>query len=89
MTLTERWKTMSFNDRLRAIASEVGRAEIWESKDQEIYKSAIERGLELTELSLDNPTSKEEIYPMLVIKEQLAEFYVGRKNGIQTLSNSF
>lgn len=80
---------MNFNDRLRAIASELKRAEIWEEKNKDIYKSALERGLELVELSLDNPTSKEEIYPMLVLKEKLGEFYAGQKSGIGKLYATF
>ena len=61
------------------------RAEIWEKKNEEIYKSALARGLELIELSLDDPTDKEEIYPMLVLKEKLAEFYVGEKRNVANL----
>lgn len=77
----ERWHKLSFEDRVRAIASEVKRAEIWENKDEEIYKSALERALELVELSLNKTTSREEIYPMLLIRGRLGELYAGlRKN---------
>lgn len=76
---------MDFADKLRAVASEVKRAEIWEGKEPRLYQSAIERGLELIELSLNNPARQEEIYPMLVLKEKLAEFYAGRKIGISSL----
>ena len=85
----ERWRKLDFADRLRAVASEVKRAEIWEDKEPELYQSAIERGLELIELSLNNPTRQEEIYPMLVLKEKLAEFYTGRKTGISSLLTVF
>ncbi len=81
----ERWHKLDFSDRIRAIASEVKRAEIWENKDEEIYKSALERALELTELSLAKPTSKDEIYPMLFIKERLGELHVGLRKGAATL----
>lgn len=77
----ERWQKLGFSDRVRAIASEVKRAEIWEGRDEEIYISALERALELAELSLNHPTNKEEVYAVLFIRERLGELYAGlRKN---------
>ena len=89
MTLAERWKELNLNERFKAIASEVKRAEIWEEKDEKLSRGALERALELVELSLDNPINKDEIYPMLVIRERLGELYVGLKKGAGTLYAAF
>lgn len=86
----ERWQKLDFSDRVRAIASEIKRAEIWEEKDEEIYQSALERALELVELSLDYSTNKKaEAYILFSIKERLGELYAGLKKNASELYAAF
>ena len=47
-----RWFQLSLAEQLGNIGSEVGRAEKWFSKDQKLYEGAVERALELFDLTL-------------------------------------
>jgi len=83
--IPERWRKLNFFDKLRAISAEIKRAEIWENKDEELYKAALERALELIDLSLDKPAKQDEIYTFLTIKERVGELYAGRVSGASLL----
>ena len=81
----DRWEKLSANDELRAIAAEVARAKVWERKDKDNFKSAIERALELIDLSLSEPRWKGRLLMLLYLRTELTLFYTEQKNGIETL----
>jgi len=81
----ERWYKLLPLEQLRAIAAEVKRAEIWEKKDRELYASALERALELTDFTLDDPRWKGQTLMPLVIREELSKFYIGAQKNIARL----
>jgi len=47
-----RWQTLSLCEQLAHIGSEVSRAHRWQNKDPKIFENAVERTLELFELTL-------------------------------------
>ena len=50
-----RWRTLSLAEQLGNIGSEVGRAAKWQGKDENIFWGAVARGLELFNITLDDP----------------------------------
>jgi len=48
------WHKLALAEQLANIGSEVGRARRWRGKDKQIYKNAVERALELFDLTLDD-----------------------------------
>src|SRR3989344_619789 len=49
-----RWFELSFNDQMGNIGSEVGRARKWRGKDEKIFQGAVERALDLFDLTLED-----------------------------------
>lgn len=47
-----RWQTLSLCEQLANIGSEVSRARRWQNKDPKIFENAVDRALELFELTL-------------------------------------
>lgn len=50
-----RWGELSLMEQLGNIGSEVSRAKNWENKNKEIFNGAVERALELFDLTLQDP----------------------------------
>jgi hypothetical protein len=49
------WERLSLMEQLGNIGSEVSRAEKWKNKDENIFSGAVERALELFDLTLEDP----------------------------------
>ena len=49
-----RWFKMSLMEQLGNIGSEVGRARKWQGKDEKIFHGAVERALDLFDLTLED-----------------------------------
>ena len=50
-----RWYELSLMEQLGNIGSEVSRARNWKDKDEKIFNDAVERALELFDLTLQDP----------------------------------
>lgn len=50
----EGWSKLSLMEQMGNIGSEVGRAGIWEGKDDERFRGAVDRALELFDLTLED-----------------------------------
>ena len=50
-----KWRTLSFAEQMGNIGSEVSRAGRWQGKDEKLFQGAIERALELFDLTLEDP----------------------------------
>lgn len=46
----ERWTTFSKSQQLLMVGSEIMRAKVWQGKDENNFRAALERGLELIDL---------------------------------------
>ena len=71
-----RWKNFTKKQQLLTIGAEFIRAKNWQKKDQEKFLSALERALELIDLTLSDPKWKNNLQMILVLREEVAKFYV-------------
>lgn len=76
-----RWNNFPFFEQMANVGSEVERAINWRSKDSEYARLALERMLELLDLTIDDPKNKKGLVELLRLREVLADYFYG--------SNSF
>ena len=73
-----RWNNMSFLEQMANIGSEVERALNWQAKHNAEYsQKALERALELIDLSLDGVTSPTRLKELARVREAIVDFFVG------------
>ena len=53
------WQKLGLLDQLANIGSEVSRAHRWQKKDERIFQGAVDRALELFDLTLEDPRWRE------------------------------
>ncbi len=78
----ERWQLFSTHDQLMAMSAEIARAKHWQGRDtKEHFLSALERGLELVDLSAaDGRWRGWHLTFLLALREELAKLYIGQVN---------
>ena len=81
----ERWQNFSKNEQLRHIASEVKRASLYEKENPELSRGILERGLDLVDLSLEDTKWKDNLRLLLLLRNLLAESYVGKRAGLESI----
>lgn len=74
----KRWQSFSLREQLLMIGSEIIRAKTWQNKDREKFISALERALNLIDLSLENYRFEKNPYLFLWLRQELAKFYIGQ-----------
>lgn len=74
----ERWQNFSKNEQLKHIASEVKRASLYEDENPKLKNEILERGLYFIDLSLEDGKWKDNVRPLLLLRNLLAESYVGK-----------
>lgn len=73
-----RWKEMSFCEQMANVGSEVERAFNWREKNNFDYsQKALERALELLELTINNTSKKTYLKELTRIKEVMLDFFMG------------
>lgn len=83
-----RWEKFNKREQLLMIGSEFVRAKNWQRKDQEKFLSALERALELIDLTLSDPKWKNNLRMLLGLREEVAKFYtVKRTDDVSLLYN--
>lgn len=86
MVSIERWKTFPKRQQLLMIGSELARAKVWQQRSHENFLAALERGLDLVDLSINDSRWKGEYGILLGLREEMAKFYAGlRKDDIGVL----
>jgi len=71
-----RWKKFSFFEQMANVGSEVGRAINWRNKgDKEYSRLAIERALELLDLTIDDGKNQKKLRELLRLREVLADYF--------------
>lgn len=76
----ERWWTFTLAEQLGNVGSEVSRTLKWRSRNPEIAARAMERALELIDLTLDDPRMRSSVRRLREIcraREVLLDFLVG------------
>ncbi len=73
-----RWNNMPFLEQMANIGSEVERALNWQTKRNDIYsQKAIDRALELIDLSLDSITNPARLKELARVREAIVDFFIG------------
>lgn len=75
---TGRWKQLNFCQQMANVGSEVERAFNWKLKNNHEYsQKALERALELLDLTIENAPKKTYLKELTRIKEVLSDFFLG------------
>lgn len=73
-----RWSNMPFLEQMANIGSEVERALNWQAKRNDAYsRKAIERALELIDLSLDSVKTPARLKELARVREAIVDFFIG------------
>ncbi|MFA7657807.1 MAG: hypothetical protein WCY19_00065 [Candidatus Gastranaerophilaceae bacterium] len=73
-----RWENMPFCEQMANVGSEVERALNWRDKDNLLYsQKALDRALELLDLTIDCVEKKSYLKELTRIREALLDFFVG------------
>jgi hypothetical protein len=75
-----RWFAMSLAEQMANIGSEVSRAARWTGRNPDLARGALERALELIDLSLDDPRHRRSLPRLREIartREALVDFFAG------------
>lgn len=71
-----RWKELSFFEQMANIGSEVERAINWRNKNnQEYFRLAFERALELLDLTLGNERDKNRLRELSRLREVMVDYF--------------
>ncbi len=85
----EHWLKFSKTQQMGAIAAEIMRAKTWEGKEKENFLSALERALQLIDLTFEDKRWKERLTILFWLRDETAKFYIGlNKNSIEVLYNA-
>ena len=85
----ERWKKFTKQQQLLTIGSEFMRAKTWQGKDREKFLSALERALELIDLTLSDEKWRSNLPMLLGLRDEVAKFYTSKRtDDILLLYNS-
>lgn len=76
-----RWVGFSKSEQLLFIASEFDRARIWQREDKEKFLLALERALELIDLSLADSKWRKDVIQLFTLRDEVAKFYAGLEKG--------
>jgi len=74
-----RWKNFTKREQLLTIGAEFMRAKVWQNKSQGNFNSALERALELIDLTISDEKWKENILMPLLLREEVAKFYTSQR----------
>ena len=75
----ERWKNFTKRQQLLTIGAELMRAKTWQNRDKDKFLPALERALELIDLTLSDPKWKDSLLMILRLREEIAKFYVEKR----------
>ncbi len=77
MINSTRWSTLSFAQQMGNIGSEIARARHWEKQNDALSRDkALERALELLDLSLDSTKRLSQLKEMTRLREVVAAWYL-------------
>lgn len=74
-----RWQELSLYEQMGNIGSEIGRARIWEGKDEESFTGAVYRALELIDLTIADPRWRYRLKEILRARELVCDAFTGGK----------
>jgi|SRR3989344_8816052 len=72
----QRWQNIPFFGQMANIGAEIGRSINWRVKNKEMSLVAFERGLELLDLTIEDPKNKVYLKEICRLREVLADYFV-------------
>ncbi len=73
------WQKLSLMEQMANIGSEISRALHWQNKDEKLYKNAINRALELLDLTISDPRWHGRLKEIVRTRELLCDAILGGK----------
>ncbi len=84
-----RWENFSKRQQLLTIGAEFMRAKVWQGKSRQNFTLALERALELIDLTISDGKWRENILMLLRLREEVAKFYIlQRTDDVSLLYNA-
>ena len=84
-----RWNDFSKREQLLTIGAEFMRANVWQQKSRQNFSLALERALELIDLTISDEKWKDNLSMLFVLRGIVAEFYIfKRQEDISFLYNA-
>jgi hypothetical protein len=71
----DRWNKFSFYEQMANVGSEVERAIIWREKDKDYAKKALERQLELLDLTVADQKNRLHLKELIELREALVNYF--------------
>ena len=71
-----RWNTFSFFEQMANIGSEVERTISWSKKDARYSQMALDRAIELIDLTLADPKNRKRLFEIARIREVLLDYFL-------------
>ena len=79
-TLAEgRWRGLTFAEQMGNVGSEVSRALRWQGRDRALFEGAVERALELLDLTIQDPRWRGRLRELTRAREFLCDAFFGGK----------
>lgn len=72
----ERWQKLSLFEQMANVGAEVGRAINWIKSDKDRGQSALFRGLELLDLTIEDTKNKKRLKELLLVRECLVDYFL-------------
>lgn len=74
-----RWRGLTFAEQMGNVGSEVSRALRWQGKDQALFERAMDRALELLDLTIEDPRWRSRLKEPVRARELLCDTLFGGK----------
>jgi len=71
----EKWFAVPFFEQMANIGAEIGRAINWREKDKNLSDSAIYRGIELLDLTVEDKKNRKCLKELCRLKEAIADYF--------------
>ena len=71
----EKWEKFSFFAQMANVGAEIGRSINWREKDNNKSRAAFERGLELLDLTIEDPQNRKHLKELCCLREVLIDYF--------------
>ena len=75
----EKWQALSIFEQMANVGAEVGRAINWRKKDENKSQSALQRGVELLDLTIEDKKNRDKLKELCLLKEVLVDYFYSNK----------
>lgn len=82
-----KWQKLSLVEQLGNIGSEISRAIHWQRKDEKLFRGAIDRALELFDLTISDPRWRKRLKELTRAREFLCDAIFGGENYVEKLED--